>query len=155
MDDKAYHKEREILIDAEREAARSYDKTLITLSAGALVLSFTFIREMKTPPIAAWQIYCAWAAFVVSLFLVLASFLLSQSAMRRQRDIIDDQYTQHPSLATPKSNPYVRWIVSMNWASLVLLALGVILFAAFATSNLCRSEPPCKATETQSVPRTR
>jgi len=153
MDDKAYHKEREILIDAEREAARSYDKTLITLSAGALVLSFTFIREMKTPPIAAWQIYCAWAAFVVSLFLVLASFLLSQSAMRKQRDIIDDQYTQHPSF--PKSNPYVRWIVSMNWASLVLLALGVILFAAFATSNLCRSEPPCKATETQSVPRAR
>ena len=41
-----YHKERKVLIDGEWEAARSFDKAMLTLSAGALGLSITFIDKI-------------------------------------------------------------------------------------------------------------
>ena len=87
MDEEANSKERYLLIDAEREAARSFDKTMTTLSAGALALSFGFVREMAGAAACKWLLYLAWAAFVLSLSSVLCSFLLSQHAMRCQRDI--------------------------------------------------------------------
>lgn len=46
--------ERKLLIDAKREAARSFDQTMIMLSAGTLGLSLTFIQQLPTKP-AQWR----------------------------------------------------------------------------------------------------
>ena len=39
-----YFDERKMLSDAERAAGEGFDKTLLTLSAGAIALSVTFVR---------------------------------------------------------------------------------------------------------------
>ena len=137
MDEEAYTKERALLIDSEREAARSFDKTMTTLSAGALALSFGFVREMGGAVTCNCLLYLAWAAFVISLLSVLLSFLLSQHAMRCQRDIIEQPETEKQSAVR-----LTRWatvIIVLNWISLFSLILGVVLFAFFAASNLFRS----------------
>jgi hypothetical protein len=139
MDYEVYKKERDLLIDAEREAARSFDKTMITLSAGALVLSFGFVRDMQVSPSCRGLLYCAWSAFALSLQFVLLSFLLSQKAMRRQRDIIDECLESEMSSA-PQVTRWAKVIGVLNWGSLISLILGVVLFACFAACNLFRSD---------------
>jgi hypothetical protein len=139
MDEVDNSKERYLLIDAEREAARSFDKTMTTLSAGALALSFGFVREMGDAVVCKWLLYLAWAAFVLSLLSVLCSFLLSQHAMRCQRDINEQRQSEMncPQILTP----WATVIIVLNWVSLSILILGVVLFAVFAANNLFRSGP--------------
>ncbi len=43
---KVYLEERKLLVDAVREGARSFDKTILALASGAFGLSLTFIRQM-------------------------------------------------------------------------------------------------------------
>lgn len=139
MDDEAYRRERDLLIDAEREAARSFDKTLITLSAGALVLSFGFVRDMKLSPSCTGLLFWAWFALTLSLLSVLISFLLSQKAMRCQRDILDECLGPESS-GIPRVTRWAKVIALLNWGALVSLIFGVALFACFAACNLFGSD---------------
>jgi hypothetical protein len=135
---KMYLEERKLLIDAERDAANSRDKTLITLSSGAIVLSFAFVKDMKTPCVGEWLLFLAWISFIASLLSIVLSFLFSEIAMRRQREIIDMCHVKDDWDSNEK-NPYCRWIDFLNIASVCLLAVGVVFFAFFAASNLPRS----------------
>jgi len=142
MEHDVYLKERDLLIDAEREAARSFDKTMTTLAAGALALSFGFVREMKVAPSSDCLLYWAWGAFVVSLLLILVSFLLSQHAMRRQIAIIEESFDL-PNSSAPKITRWAKVIIALNWVSLISLVIGVVFFAVFAACNLFRSNSSC------------
>ena len=130
-----YLEERKLLIDAEREAARSFDKAMITLSAGALGLSITFIRQLSPIlPQARLLLYVAWGSFIFALLVMLLSFLFSQSAMRKQRDILDQEYAE---TATTKVKN--NWATITNWlnrVSIGLFILGVIFLALFSIKNL-------------------
>ena len=63
-----YLDERKLLIDAEAEGARSFDKAIMTLSAGALGLSLTFIKEIVCHPHGStlWLLIGAWVGFCLS-----------------------------------------------------------------------------------------
>jgi len=143
MDAETYRRERDLLIDAEREAARSYDKALIALSSGALALSFGYVRGMEVHPAGEFALYCSWAVLLASLFSVLLSFLLSQRGMQKQREILD-KLLESPESTIPRHTGYAKWITRLNWASLFLLIIGVAVFAIFAAVNLFRSDEPCQ-----------
>lgn len=136
MDKETYLEERKLLIDEEREASRSYDKTLITLSAGALVLSVTFVRDLKYVSDDNWKICVAWAAFILSLLAIMISFLLSQSATRRQREILDMMIEDSNGTGVEERNGFVPWIIRLNWASLIFLIVGLLFFGLYAASNI-------------------
>ena len=91
---KGYLEERTLLIDAEREASRNFDRYILTLSAGALALSLAFVRELAPTPHSGSTILLAgvWLAFGLALIITLLSFLVSQTALRRQRDLLDRNY---------------------------------------------------------------
>jgi hypothetical protein len=131
-----YLEERKLLIDAEREAARSLDKALITLSSGAIVLSIAFIKDTKAPYSGACLLFFAWAVFIGSLLSVVVSFLLSQLAMRRQRDIVEASLDE---VKGDQKNAYVSWILWLNGVSIALLTLGIMAFALFVGLNIPRS----------------
>jgi len=134
-----YRKEREGLIDAEREAARSFDKAMITLSAGALALSIAFIRDIAPHPTKVLLLYSAWGAFGGSLFLILLSFLCSQSGMRRQRHILnecDEKGIDRRSL----KNRWRKLISCLNWLSAIVFLVGVVFLAFFVGCNLAGKE---------------
>jgi len=91
---KVYLEERKLLIDAEREGSRSFDKTILTLSAGAFGISLTFIRQI-VPNIETGTLFLlilGWTGFTISMLATLISFLTSQRACARQREILEENY---------------------------------------------------------------
>lgn len=133
---KIYLDERKLLIEAERESARSFDKTIITLSAGALGFSLTFIRQIapNPQPDTLWLLVGAWVSFALALLAILLSFLLSQSAIRRQRKIIDEEQ-ESKKAAREQPNCWATVTNWLNWISMGLFVIGVVSLTFFSYNN--------------------
>ena len=135
MDAHAYRDERKLLVDAEREAAATFDKYLIMLSAGTLALSITFLKDIAPKPIGGPYLCTSWAFLALSLFAIMLSFLGSQHAMRCQRRIIDADALKQKR-ARGQRNVWGVAVTFLNWTSVVFFALGIILMVVFASINL-------------------
>jgi hypothetical protein len=138
---KEYLEERRLLIEAESQSAQSFDKAMLTLSAGALALSITFIKELAPEPKCLCCLYFAWAGFCISLLSTLASFLTSQSSMRKQRDIVDarqkgDIKDDGGHRGPSERNVWTTTTKGLNWFSIISFILGVVCLVVFATANI-------------------
>jgi TRAP-type C4-dicarboxylate transport system permease small subunit len=120
--------ERKLLIDVKRDAARSFDQTMITLSGGALALSLTFVQQLAEKP-AQWRavLIAAWLAFGTALVLILFSFLLFQYAIDARIDGKDQP-----------ASVWDRWTRRANWTSLVSFGSGVVTLLIFCLKNFLR-----------------
>lgn len=115
-----YLAERKLLIDGEKESARTFDKAMLTLSAGALGLSITFIRYVAPHPRLKIVLFLAWLGFGIALTVTILGLHFSQLAFRRARDILDDyQGGKLPNLSQP--NCYARVTNIMNWLAVIFL----------------------------------
>jgi hypothetical protein len=141
----AYRAERDKLIDGEQDYYKSYDKYVLTLSGGALALSLTFIHDIiGTGPVRfPALVVLAWLSFTLSVAAALVSIQQSGPLYRRFRDILD----KHAENAGPdfrwapvrKEQGKCRRLILMNflnYGSLVLFLLGVILLLSFTGCNL-------------------
>ena len=135
LDPKTYFEERKTLIEMEVRSAESFDKAMITLSAGALGLSITFLHDIAPHPRLIWLLWIAWGGFILSLLSTLLSFLLSQWACRRQRDILDSRSRNEPQ-ATEQPNRPAQATGILNWASIICFIAGVVFMAIFSIRNL-------------------
>ena len=136
----AYLDERRALADAEADQTRLLDRAILVLSAGALGLSLTFIRE-AVPQVGTntmgWLV-AGWSLLIVSLLVTLISFLVSQSALRRQRDVLDylhglnDAEKADPAKTLNRS---ASWTKGLNIASLGFFIAGTIALTVFVTIN--------------------
>lgn len=124
-----YVDERKLLIDAEREGARSFDKYILTLAAGALGLSLTFIRIIA--PTASqktvWYLFWAWGLFCLSILSTLVSFLTSQRACRIAVKILEGK---------KKNNHMAKVTLFLNIVSIIFFVGGTILLLIFSSKNL-------------------
>lgn len=125
------------LDDAEREAARTFDKGILTLSAGALALSLTLLHYFPAGQ-AGWLLYMAWFGFIVSMLCSLASQLTSQRSIRNERQRLDRQYHQQPPL---ESNPARQLTYLLNWLSIVFFIIGVVCLAFFSAGAVIKEVP--------------
>lgn len=83
--DKAQAQYRDLLIDCERRSQGDYDKGVMTLSGGALAVSFSFVNTFLGDNVEAqklWTLATAWLCWVVSLATLLASHYMSATALR-------------------------------------------------------------------------
>jgi hypothetical protein len=134
----AYRDERKLLIDEEREAARTFDKAMLTLSGGALGLSITFIRQLAPRPSATWLLIIAWLGLAIALLSTCIALHVSQLAFRRARDLLDDDQRGVKGALELRNSPAV-WTHRLNWAATITFVLGICLLAAFAFVNLTNS----------------
>ena len=130
-----YLEERKQLIDAERGTAQQFDKAILTLAAGALALSITFIKQIAPHP-KSQSIYfliAAWVLFCLSLLSTLISFLTSQGACRRQREILDSDIIgkNHDN-----KNSSAIWTNRLNYLSITFFIFGVIFLIIFSIFNI-------------------
>lgn len=118
--------ERKLLIDVKRDAARSFDQTMITLSGGALALSLTFVQQLAEKP-AQWRavLIAAWLAFGTALVSILISFLLFQYAIDAR-------------IGGEDQPAWDRWTRRANWISLLSFGTGVVTLLIFCLKNLLR-----------------
>ncbi len=58
--------------------------------------------------------------------------------MRRQRDILDADYSSNTGNATDQRNRWSSAVNCLNWLSIILLILGIVSFSLFAGCNLAK-----------------
>jgi hypothetical protein len=134
-----YLAERKLLMELECESTRSFDKAMITLSAGALGLSITFIRQIAPMPQVKSLLYVAWGGFILCLLSTLLSFLFSQSAMRKQRGILDQDYIGELDISA-QTNLWAKTTKFLNVSSIACFMVGVVFFVWFSITNLPKEE---------------
>jgi len=138
---KVYLGERKSLIDAEREESRLFDRAILTLAAGAFGLSLTFIRQIapNIKPGTVYMLILAWSGFCISLLSTLISFLASQFACSKQREILEAEYFDDYSNQDKKAkseNKAAIWTKRLNLLSIVTFIIGAVFLAAFSVVNL-------------------
>jgi len=129
-----YLDERKLLIHAEWDASRGFDKTIVTLSAGSLALSLVYLERIVHQPACAWVLVLAWALLILALFVVLVACLTSEKAMEIQRDINDQIYTNKTHKGR-LANRAAKATEILNRLSLLSFILGVIMLLVFAWLN--------------------
>ena len=130
-----YLDERKQLIDAERNTAQQFDKAILTLASGALGLSITFIKQIAPHP-KSQSIYfliVAWVLFSFSILSTLISFLISQAACRRQREILDQDISEKEHKI---NNNAADWTNRLNYLSIAFFILGIVFLIIFSAVNL-------------------
>lgn len=138
LSEDTYLQERSTLIEIEQKSADQHDKAILTISMGGLALSITFLREIAPNPSKETLILVAisWFCFGVSMLTILFSFLSSQIACRRQRDLLDELFEHGTRNVERKAN---RWSSLTHWlnvSSYILVFLAVSFLALFSWLNL-------------------
>lgn len=135
-----YFDERRALTNAINNTDQQFDKAILTLSAGALALSLTFVEKISpTPfPYTKWLLILSWCIFTISMVTTLISFITSKLACERQIEIIEDIYKNKPDIDI--NNKYTLITKYLNYASLTLFMIGVILLVLFSSINIEHKE---------------
>lgn len=136
MSEDTYFRERTTLIEMEQKSADQHDKAVLNLSTGALGLSLTFIDKIAPDPAAStlWLVGAAWISFIVCIFVMLLSFLTSQSACRRQRDLLDGEYSN--GYPPDDVNKWSTGTHYLNFVAYACFVFGVIFLSCFSWANL-------------------
>lgn len=124
---KEYLEHRRTLVEGEQKAYESYDKYLLTLSAGALGVSVNLVRVFDLTGKSRCCLICGASFICLSLVLILISFLFSQRAWRRERDILDISYERRNETPRNERNLYSGLTFWFNVASTVAFVGGAIL----------------------------
>jgi hypothetical protein len=122
------------LQELEQKMQSEYDKAVITLSGGALGLSFVFLRDVvKTSPVryADWLLW-SWIAWGVSITCILFSFMTSAYAMRKAIKQTHDKviYIQDAG------GVFNVLTLVLNITGGVLFLVGVICIVVFMNGNM-------------------
>jgi len=129
--------ERRLLIEGERIGSQQFDRAILNLSAGALALSITFLERVLQQP---WQhtrvLAAAWVGFCTAIIFTLSSFLTSQSAHRKQLEILEGLLAGEESVL--QRNSLAVWTQCLNIAAAVAFVTGTIVLLVFAYLNLSK-----------------
>ena len=126
---------RDHLVKAEQKAQDDYDKSILSLSGGALAVSFAFVEKFLQPDRVGsrWLLLLAWMAWAASVAAVLASYFFSHRALR----VAIDQCDQGGSPIPRKpGGRFAKATEVLNVMGGSLFIFGVALIAVFATLNL-------------------
>ncbi|HJQ40292.1 MAG TPA: hypothetical protein VKB93_24365 [Thermoanaerobaculia bacterium] len=171
-----YLSERTRLSGGKQEQSKAYDQTILTFSAGAVALSFTFLEKVVKNPNAKGLLYTSWIFFGAAIVSTIYSHLTSQKAFEGEIDDLDTRYRQLtglPAEDTPSpTSPMTAWGVTLmwqktfaamfkptlnffrkavkflNWCSGAFFFFGLISFGWFALENwvFIKKEPKAVAT---------
>lgn len=132
----AYQEHRKLLINSEHEQARLFDKTLATISGGALAISITFYKEIfiNVNEDMVIILFLSWVFFISSLGFNLISFLTSMTAIQKSIKLLDDEI-ENGQLSY--NRPFLDIVTTfLNWFSLIFCILGLVLLVCFFFINL-------------------
>ena len=142
---------RALLVQTWQKTQDDIDKAILSLSGGALGVSFVFLKDIVGPAGAhrSGFLFSAWVCWATSCALTLLSFLTSRRAFVKQIAILDDEIAGVTSQPLPPSNKLVRagrWCVSaaglnfctsaFNSLAATLFVVGVVLMIVFTAYNL-------------------
>jgi hypothetical protein len=124
--------------EALRSQADQFDKAILTLAAGALALSLTFIKEIAPTPdgLTIGLLALSWGCFIGSVCLTLLSCHTSVCAYRRFDQILNIQQSKPDTDASSLKNCWVTVTLVLNLSSLVVFVVGTVLLSCSAYHGL-------------------
>jgi hypothetical protein len=116
------------------ESQKSYDKTIVTLSAGALGLSLAFVHDLlgDAPMQARTLLLASWGAWCCSLAVILLSHLTSVWALKATISQIDSGKI----FETTPGGGWSTVTTVLNILGGLLFLVGVVLLLLFVEQNL-------------------
>lgn len=112
-----------------------FEKYITFIASGGLALTLTFINEISPlkESIYVWTIVTGWFLLTATLFLNLLSHFLSSRYNEKTIQNIDDEI-DHETISTNIESRN-KVISILNFTSLILLGLGIIMILIFTTIN--------------------
>lgn len=125
---------RELLETLKQNSQESYDKTVLSLSAGALGVSFAFVKDIigSWPAQTPGWLFTAWVFWGISVTSVLASFFCSQKAFQKAIKQVDagEMYNKH-------LGGHLNTItILLNCTAGFCFFLGIITMIVFVAHNM-------------------
>jgi len=122
---------RDLLQELSVKSQEQYDKTVITLSTGALGLSFAFIKDVVDIKVASNINFLtgAWICFTLSVLSVLLSFTASKYAL--DQAIIAEDNNEEIQI-----NRADLITTILNWLSSIFFIIGLVFIIVFVKLNL-------------------
>jgi hypothetical protein len=155
-------------IDRAARSAAQVDRTLISLSAGAILLSSTFVPIFA--PLKLWLLllFLAWLSFLITMVVVIFAMrsaqLATEAAIRNASDALR-KFEENPATAREAikviglQQPIVKKLVRrnksaelLNNCALIAFVIGVVCLATFAGYNLWRTPTVRPQHETSRMP---
>jgi len=133
IDESAVPAYRAHLVQARQKAQEDYDKTVLSLSGGALGISFAFVKDIvgSGPTASPHLLMLAWVAWGLSSACVLISFYTSHITLERAIKQIDrGEYRYQPG------GKAATLTHALNALGGIAFVLGVAAIAVFVNSNL-------------------
>ena len=124
---------RNNLIQAEQKSQDDYDKSIISLSGGALGISLVFYKEVigKEVPLLPELLVWSWGVWAASIAAVVASYFLSRLALRKAIEQTDkNDFSGGVGGWAANCTSYA------NALSGILFVIGISLFIAFSSQNI-------------------
>lgn len=127
-------KYRDHLVVAEQKTQEDFDKTVLSLSGGALGISFAFITDVAGEPpfIQPLLLFLAWLCWGASVSSVLVSYFASHLALRKTIKQVDAGQIYNARVG----GAYDLATAALNGLGALLFIGGVILVVYFAYLNL-------------------
>jgi hypothetical protein len=113
-----------------------FEKNLVYLSAGSLILSIGFIEKivpMNNAHCTGFLII-SWCLITLTLLLNLASYLISAGNSTKAREDLDNNI--EPSLRYEKVKSRNKGIRQINWTSFSLFGLGIFFLIIYCSINI-------------------
>ena len=118
---------RKHIVELRQASIAQYEKTLLTLSTGALALSVVFVKDIFNGEVSEVinYLYLAWLCWTVSISISLVSFYVSQLAYDKALQQIDTDviYTETPG------GVYTGIIFKLNTVNGLIFLLGIVFMA--------------------------
>lgn len=107
-------------------AQEGYDKLIVYLSSGGLILTVGFVKELVDLTTAQykWSLIASWVGFIISLILILLSHQSAIHAMSLELDKKPD-----------KSDEQDKTTNKLNWGAFGFLVLAIVIFISFIITN--------------------
>jgi hypothetical protein len=153
------------LVEKGHAQSDRIDNALLTLNAGALLLSITFVGTLTTSKQCLNLLFVAWGAFILSMIFVIlammrAQYQSHQSAVETGNNL--ERFSQLDFIEASQQRVTFpvgkqKTVASLNVLALVGFIIGVAFLCSFVGINLFRDKshgPPRPPTSNQTMQRT-
>lgn len=130
---------RALLTKMEQEAQATFDKTVITLSGGALGLSFAFTKDVVGTHnvVHTGFLLFAWLGWGLSATSVLGSFFTSQLALRKAISQLDEGRLESDAEKMERPGGWYDFLTEkLNALGLALFLVGLLAMMIFLICNI-------------------
>lgn len=134
VEDSELKEYRNQLCLAEQKAQGDFDKTIISLSGGALGISFAFIKDIVHFDKITFKslLLLSWLSWGLSILCILVSFYISNLAFRYAIKQVDEGTIYNGKAG----GGFSAFVAHLNIFGMMTFITGIILIVIFISKNL-------------------